>query len=350
MKSLVLFTHMQRPLLCSALSILILSFNALAQSDIPGQTSTGNGGQNTIQGDIITPNGQRLDRPVNVRLSTVRGEISTTSNGNGSFLFGQLTGGRYTVSVDAGEGYAPASQTLDIPHSNGSMNRVGGVYSVQLYLRPRSGGPLTTGVLSANEPPKAAVDLYNKALESVKAGERDKAIEQLKAAVAIHPQFVAALNGLGVQYMKLGKYQAAFEAFNTALTITPDSFILHLNCGITLFQLNKYQAAEAEFATALLKNEASGTAHVYRARALIALSRLDDAVKNLKRAVEIGGDDVKIAHRYLAGIYIEKNETAEAIKQLELYLKSGAAAKETDQIKDLIKELNKKGAGATKSQ
>ena len=272
----------------------------------------------------------------------MRGEISTTSNGNGSFVFRQMTGGRYTVRVDAGDAYAPATATIEIPQSQSGM--MGSIYSVQVYLRPSSGQPVTRGVVSAADPPKAAVDLYNKALESVKAGEREKAIEQLKAALAIHPNFAAALNGLGVQYMKLGKYQAAFEAFNAALTITPDSFILHLNSGITLFHLNKFAEAEKGLAAALLKNEASGTAHLYRARALIALNRLDDAATNLKRAVEIGGEDVQIAHRYLAGVYMEKNQNAEAVKELELYLKSSAAAKETDQIKNLIKELNKKAS------
>lgn len=329
-------------LLCSALFALVLSFSALAQSDMPGgQASAGNGGQNSIQGDIITPEGKRLDRPVMVKLSSMRGEITTTSNGNGSFQFRQLTGGRYVVSVEAGEAYATASETIDIPHSGGPMSR-GGTYSLQLYLRSKSGAAAAKGVVSANDPPKAAVDLYNKALESVKAGQRDKAVEQLKGAIAIHPQFVAALNGLGVQYMKLGNHQAAYEAFNAALTITPDSFILHLNCGITLFQLGRFAEAVTEFSAALLKNETSGTAHIYRARALIGLNRLDDALKNLKRAVEIGGDEVKIAHRYLAGIHMEKGENAEAVKELELYLKTGSAAKESDQIKNLIKELNKK--------
>lgn len=344
MRLLLRFARRQRPLLSAALLILILSVNALAQSDFPGATSMGNGGPHTIQGDIIIPNGQRLDRPVIVRLNTVRGELTTTSNSNGSFTFRNLTGGRYIVRLDAGEAYELATETVEIPQSSssGSMSRIGQLYSVQLYLRPKTGAPVTVGVVSAREPPKEAVDLYNKALESVKAGQREKAIEQLKAALAIHPNFAAALNGLGVQYMKLGKYESAYEAFNSALTITPESFILHLNCGITLFQLNKYAEAEAAFSAALLRNEASGAGHVYRARALIALNRFDDAVKDLKRAVEIGGDDVKIAHRYLAGIHIEKGETREAIKQLELYLKSGAADRETEQIKNLIKELSKK--------
>ena len=328
---------------CSALVGLLLSFNALAQSDIPGaQTSAGNGGENIIQGDIIAPDGKRFDRPVMVRLQTMRGELTTTSNGNGSFQFRGLTGGRYVVSIDAGEGYVKGTQSVDIPHSGGTMSRVSQTYSVQMYLRPRTGAGVTTGVISANDPPQAAVDLYNKALESVKANQRDKAIEQLKGALAIHPQFVAALNGLGVQYMKLGNWKAAYEAFSSALKITPDSFILHLNCGITLFQLGRFAEAETEFSAALLKNETSGAAHIYRARALIALNRLDDARTNLRRAVEIGGDDVKIAHRYLAGIHMEKGETADAVKELELYLKTGTAGKESDQIKNLIKDLNKK--------
>jgi tetratricopeptide (TPR) repeat protein len=337
MKVRVLFRNQQRPLFPSALFILFLCCNSFAQTD-PNAT------RNTIQGDIITPNGQRLDHPVMIWLTTSRGELSTTSNGNGSFVFRQLGGGRFVVRVDAGEQYEPATEVVNIADtgSAGMMSRVGQVYNVQIQLRPKLGQPITKGVISANEPPKAAVDLYNQALESVKAGDRDKAIEQLKAAIAIHPQFVAALNGLGVQYMKLGKYQHAFEALNSALLFSPDSFHLHLNCGISLFYLTKYSLAEKELNAALLKNETSGSAHVYRARTLIALKRLDDAEKDLKRAIEIGGDDVKLAHRYLAGIYVEKGENLEAVKQLELYLKVSPDSKETEQIRNLIKELNKK--------
>src|SRR5215213_1081711 len=329
----------QRPLFASALLILIACFNTFAQSDNAAS-------RNSIQGDIITPNGQRLDHPVLVWLSTSRGEMSTTSNGNGSFVFRQLGGGRFVVRVDAGERYEAATETVNMADtgSAGMMSRVGQVYSVQIHLRPKAVQPISKGVVSANEPPQAAVDLYNKALESVKAGDRDKAIEQLKGAIAIHPQFVAALNGLGVQYMKLGNYQYAFEALNIALVYSPDIFILHLNCGIALFNLTKYAEAEKEFSAALLKNEASGPAHVYRGRTLAALMRFDDAAKDLKRAIEIGGDDVKLAHRYLAGIYVEKGENAEAVKQLELYLKVSPSSKETEQIRTLIKELNKKAA------
>ena len=337
MKVRAWFRRLQHPLFISALLIVIIGFDASAQSDAGGN-------RNTIQGDILTPNGQRLDHPIIVWLSSSRGEISTTSNGNGSFFFRQLGGGRFSVRVDAGEAYETATETVDIVDSGtiGTMSRLGQIYSVQIHLRLKSGPPITKGVISANDPPQAALDLYNKALESVKEGHRDKAIEQLKGALAIHPTFVAALNGLGVQYLKVGNFQAALEAFTSGLKIAPDSFILHLNSGISLFSLNKPAEAETQFAAALTKNEASGSAHLYHARALIALNRLNEAETDLKRALAIGGDDVKLAHRYLAGIYVEKRENVEAVKQLELYLKAAPESKETDQIKNLIKELNKK--------
>src|SRR5688572_25287766 len=60
--------------------------------------------------------------------------------------------------------------------------------------------------------PKPAVELYKQAIESARTGESDKAIEQLKRAVALYPGFALALNELGVQYLKRGQVDKAAEA------------------------------------------------------------------------------------------------------------------------------------------
>ncbi len=349
MKALSGFLGRRQPLSCCALLIFLVNQISYAQEQTI-KLDGGNGGRNTLQGDVITPTGQRLDRPVMIRLSTARGEISTTSNGNGSFVFRQLIGGRYTVIIDAGEAYAPAFEVIDIADSGsgGQMSRLGQTYTIQVHLRFRPAKPNAVGVVSADAPPKAAVELYEKALLAVKEGNREKAIKQLKDALAIHPSFVAALNGLGVQYMKLGNHEQAIEAFRNALKLSPDSFILHLNCGITLVRLRKFAEAESELQLAILKNDASGPAYLYRARALIGLNRLDDAAKDLKRALAVGGDEVVTAHRYLAGIHIEKGETAKAVIELEQYLKLAPDSKEADQIRGLIRELSARNEARNK--
>ena len=83
MKARVSLRQQQRSLLFSALLILIVCCHTFAQSD------TATGTRNTIQGDIVTPHGQRLDRPVMVWLSGNRGEVSTTSSGNGAPALGR---------------------------------------------------------------------------------------------------------------------------------------------------------------------------------------------------------------------------------------------------------------------
>src|SRR5215216_1204177 len=132
MKFTVPFLQRQRPLLYVAFFIHIFSFNVLAQFESTIKLDAGNGGRNSLQGDLILPNGQRLDHPVMVRLSTPRGEITTTSNGNGSFVFRQLTAGRYTVVIEAGDDFAPATEVVDIAESGSgsAMSRMGEIYTV----------------------------------------------------------------------------------------------------------------------------------------------------------------------------------------------------------------------------
>jgi Flp pilus assembly protein TadD len=338
------FQDRQHPFLWSILLILLISLTSLAQSDPNVKIDSGTGGRNSLQGDVYLPSGQRVDRPILVKLNTVRGEITTTTSGNGSFSFRQLGGGRYTVRIDAGEGYAPASEVIDInePGSGGGMSRPGQTYSVQIHLKLRQRASLSPAVVSADSPPKSAVELFEKALASVKEGRRERAVEELKQAIAIHPRFVAALNGLGVQYIRLGEFEKAFEALTLALKISPDNPMLHLNAGIALLRLKRFEQAEVELHKATRSNEASGPAHLYRARALIGIGRLDDAEKELNRAIAIGGDDMAVARRYLGGIYMQRGENAKAIRVLEQYLKSVSESKETIQIRLLISELQEK--------
>jgi tetratricopeptide (TPR) repeat protein len=118
--------------------------------------------------------------------------------------------------------------------------------------------------------------------------------------------------------------------------------MLHLNAGIALLRLKRFAEAEVQLHKAIQVNEASGPAHLYRARALIGMGRLDDAEKELNKAIAIGGDDVVVARRYLGGIYMQRGENAKAIRVLEQYVKSVSESQDTIQIKLLIGQLQSK--------
>lgn len=316
-----------------------------------GQTDTGIdsepgdpglGGVNTIQGRVYAPTGQQLGRRVRVRLGGVRAEASVMSDDNGAFTFRRLTGGTYRLTVEAGKEFETASETVDIIDSPLRNRRAGQVVSVQIQLRSRrSEKDAKPGVVNSTLAaiPKEARELYEKALAAAQAGAHKRAVEHLKKAVAVYPQFVLALNELGVQYLKLNETEQAAEALRAALKLDPEVFILRLNYGIVLLQRRRFAEAETELGRAIKLGDSSHVAHLYRGRALIGLLRYDEAEKELLRALALGGDEARMAHRFLGALYIERGDNARAIESLETYLRLEPKAGEAAQIRSIIKQL-----------
>jgi regulator of sirC expression with transglutaminase-like and TPR domain len=74
-------------------------------------------------------------------------------------------------------------------------------------------------------------------------------------------------------------------------------------------------------------------------RALIGLLRYEEAERECLRALALGGDEARMAHRYLGAIYIERGEPARAVEALETYLRLDPKAAEAAQIRALVKQL-----------
>ncbi|MGH9900596.1 MAG: tetratricopeptide repeat protein [Pyrinomonadaceae bacterium] len=343
-----------RLLLLAAVLIPLLAHTARAQSEAgidSDPADPGTGGRNTIQGRVYLPSGRRLEKRLRVRLNSVRGgEYSTTTDDNGAFTFRRLAGGTYRVIVDAGKEFETANETVDIFETTRlRRDQPGQTITVQIQLQAKQQEGQKAGVVNAALAviPKPARDLYERALEAARKGEHRKAVEHLKEAIGLYPEFALAFNELGVQYLKLGQLDRAAESFRAAIKLAPEAFLLRLNHGIVHVQQKKFPEAEGELQGAIKLNETSTAAHLYRGRALIGLNRYDEAEKELLRAVALGGDDASMAHRYLGAIYIERGEHARAITALEEYLRLVPNAKEARQIREIITQLRTQ-SGAVK--
>jgi regulator of sirC expression with transglutaminase-like and TPR domain len=67
--------------------------------------------------------------------------------------------------------------------------------------------------------------------------------------------------------------------------------------------------------------------------------KLDEGKKELEIAVKSNSNEVFLAHRYLAGIYLERHEGRRAADELETYLKLVPKAPDADVLQRKIKEL-----------
>src|SRR6266550_4491375 len=99
---------------CTLVSLMLLAAAAKAQIRSPEiDTDPSSGlrrGTNTIEGQVFDSSGRPLSKRCTVRLTNVSvGEFSTMTNDSGLFTFRRLKEGTYYLTVEAGEGYQPAT-------------------------------------------------------------------------------------------------------------------------------------------------------------------------------------------------------------------------------------------------
>ena len=306
----------------------------------PGGTDTGLGGSNAITGTVLSETGARK-RQISVRLqSMTKGDRVAVTDDNGNFVFRGIPNGEYTVVIDKEKDYEPVRQTVDVRQFSGAPPQS---YNLNIRLELKGGVTAKPGVLNAelaNVPPPA-VAAYEKALQSAQAGNRKAAIEQLKQAISEYPNFMLAYNELGVQYMKLNDLNKADEALRSALKLSPDGAMPLLNHGIVLALMGKFDSAVTELDHSLKQREQSANGHFYLGQALANLGRFDEAAEHLSRAVELGGDEMKDAHRFLGIIYLRRGERERGVAELETYLKLSPNARDADQIRQVIRQNQK---------
>jgi Flp pilus assembly protein TadD len=316
-----------------------------------GLDTTGTGGIHVIQGRVFLPSGRISDMSLRVRLESLgSGTLSVFTDTNGGFKFTSLVAGSYTVVVEGTDQFETAREPVYIDQQTSRVVRdsTPRVLTVFINLLPkhRAGEAAThsPGVLNASLAgvPKPAADLYNKAMEAARKGETDRAVENLKGALATYPDFQLALSELGVQYVKLKQPDKAVEALRAALKLAPDDYATLLTYGRALYDMQNFTEAETQFRKAAKKNHASPSAHFYLGMILLKRRELQEAEKELKSAIEFGGDQIAVAHKYLGGIYWAKLNYKSAADELETYLHLDPSAADAARVRSTIKELRAK--------
>ena len=333
---------------CRALSLLLLFFLPLMiRSQILEERSGGSRvGMNTVSGAIYTPKGSPVGRGILVRLSKFGGDATAWTDDDGKFLIGGMSSGVYTVTVEAGDDFEPASQRLEITQSSGGPQ----TFQVIVQLKMKSGARAKTGVVDAKtvQPPKKAQELYRSGIDAAAKGDTQGAVNELLKAVAEYPEFFLAHSELGVQYQKLNQLDKADEHLTIALKIKPDAYDPLANRGVVLVRLKKYEAAEAALREAIKIRDDSAVVRFYLGRSLLGQKKSDQAETEFRAALDKGDARMIEAHRSLANIYLERGEDRKALAELEAYLKANPnppderKLRETiQQIKDQLKETPK---------
>ena len=351
MFSLPAYASMRTPLAASLLPSLIL----IASMAVPtfaqgnGRSATGNGGNHIVQGKIFFPSGRRAEGTIEVKLqSLITSEITVFADSSGSFTFGALAPGNYTLVVNAGDQYEIAREAvmidsdLRMSRSGVALNSGQRRYTVMVTLKTKrevktsAKGSVVNASLA--EVPESARELYQKALDLIKTGDLAGAVESLRTAVSLYPKFPLALNELGVQYLKLGQAAKAVEPLRSASRLSPDAFTPKLNLGIALLDTKQFAEAETQLRDAL-KIANTPIAHMYLGLTLISTKRFEEAQHELETAIAAGGDNLGQAHKFLGGLYWQKRDYRRAVDEFEAYLRLTPNAPDAERLRETIKDL-----------
>lgn len=271
------------------------------------------------------------------------------TDGSGRYQFGGLSNGRYTVRVMAFQyDLEDQSQQVEINTQNVRGGEGSGYFQQDFYLLPKKGGLAETelGVVFAQEIPKEAEKVYEKAIRNLSNKRTNEGIIGLNEAIQIFPDYYLALYRLGKELFIMKRYQESIPYFLKATEINSKAANSFYYLGYSLHYMGKeYNKAAI---TSLTQAYTLAPASMKVLYALGKVERTDgrfkDAENHLLKAKELSKIAVPEIHKELAQLYADDlKKYKEAADELELYLKASKLDKSSvEQMKKVISNLREK--------
>jgi len=124
----------------------------------------------------------------------------------------------------------------------------------------------------------------------------EEALWHNSEAVRIKPNYLEALNGLGLSYYDAGKLDEAITCYRKALQLNPQLAAAHVNLGVALVKKGDFDEAVWHYKQALKKLD-SVVVHRNLAYTLLKLGRFPEAISEYRKVLQVLPDDPNIHNR-----------------------------------------------------
>jgi tetratricopeptide (TPR) repeat protein len=156
-------------------------------------------------------------------------------------------------------------------------------FTIRTDSTPVHGGFVSMHVLKI--PPKALA-AFQESLRLSAEGRRAKAIEKLRTALRIHPDFWEAHANLGTYLYMSNDVEGAVAAYQKALEVGPESALLQTNLAAALLSMHLEADAEKVARRALALDPKYAKARYIYGRILTVLHREAEAIPHLELAAK----------------------------------------------------------------
>jgi tetratricopeptide (TPR) repeat protein len=257
------------------------------------------------------------------------------TNSEGQAEFHSVPEGNYNVVV-SGEG---------IEETNSAVFKVDpGRASEYVDVRVRR---LTQEAIRTSTPvsvadlkvPEAAARQFDKAVGLIAKEDFQKAIHFLRKALSIYPRYAAAYNNLGVVYARLGQPAEERSALLKAVELNDHFAAAYANLGRLAIKQGNYRDAERWLGQATTADPADAQVLIMLANIQLINQHYQDALSNCRKLHATQADSHALAH-YIAGRALAlENHPAEAVSELETFLKEDPSGARVDAARREITQL-----------
>jgi len=169
-----------------------------------------------------------------------------------------------------------------------------------------------------------AEHLYWRGESLAEGGHTERAVEDLKQAVAINPYCQRGWYQLGAYLGKQGEWREALDALNRSAAFSPDYMRTQYNLGISYRRLAEYAESERAFRRAL-KAERSAINYVALVETYVRWGKMDKAARQMEQALEELPYDL-VTQLAAASFYLERRD----LERAELHVMHAAELEPTD--------------------
>lgn len=305
----------------------------------------------TVVGEVRVERGDFPPQRVLVQL-IMRGAVmeSTYTDEQGKFGFYALPENLYFVDIDD-EHYQPV-------HERAELSPVGLTAVVRVTLIPREGvkDEKPASQLSGSNPnvmdvreyakrfPKNAFKEFQKGVKSDGEGKKQEAIRHYQKALQIAPAFYPALNNLGSDRLALNDLPGARGEFQKVIQLNQSDAAGYLNLANVCMLMGQLPDAQRFLDEGLRLQPDSALGRFLLGSLDMRTGKLPEAEQALRQAVQLN-PFMPQARLQLVNVLLKERKNAEALDQLQGFIKAFPSSPFRPQAEQLMHRLQASAGG-----